>query len=195
MKAAIFACTCLCAASLIAPIHAAPGIDPNAPITAEDLGIKKWVPMPANEKTECLIVTLRITTTEGTTELHTSQAVFDLKQVQKCSLITYRPSLFPGNNHECTVCFGKRRSPETSRVLKLHGYVEQTEGTYTPDAKTIVRYLDGGGYRVDYMVEELSREELTKIAGEQPTLRNGEKAGIAPLKDPRTILQDPAAKK
>jgi len=188
MKPSSFACFCLCAGSLVAPIHAAPEIDPKAPLLAEDLGIAKWIPKPDGEKTECLIVTVKITDVQtDKVELHTSMGVLDLKSAPECYLLTYRPSFLGGNNHQCKVQFGKWAGPSTTRTIDLKGRVDQTEGTYTPNSKTLVRYLNGGGYEVNYMVEEISRDELMALTGEVPTLPSGLKVGTVTLKEPRKV--------
>ncbi|MEK7951548.1 hypothetical protein [Luteolibacter soli] len=196
MKPSLLACLCLSAGSLIAPTHAAPEIDSDAPVTAEDLGITKWVPKLPEDKTKRLIVTVKITQTKlDKVELHTSRAVFDLDAASKCFLLTYRSSLFGGNSNHCTVRFGKWRNPSSSRGLDLTENVDQHEETYTPNATTIVRHIDGGNYRIDYMVEEVSREELKAIAGDAPEGQNGEKLGTDDLKEPRPVPPDPEPRK
>jgi hypothetical protein len=185
MKSSFLACVGLCASSLLA----APEIDPNAPLVAEDLGISKWVPKPDPGKSEGLIVTLKITDVRTkNADLHTSIAVLDLKAAPQCYLLTYRPSVLGGDNHQCRVQLGKWLNPSNSRTLELKGNTNQTEGTYTPNPKTLVRYLNGGGYDVAYMVEEIPRDELMTLTGEVPTLPSGMKAGTVTLKEPRKVM-------
>lgn len=169
----------------LAPLEAAPDVDTNAPLLAEDLGISKWVPKPVEKKTECLIVTVRVSQA-GEERFHSSQGVFDLKYAGDCSLITYLPSLL-GESGVLKVSFGRPGlGPGRGAVVNPHGRMAVSEGTYTPDAKTFVRYMEYGDCRVDYMVEEASLEELKKLA-QYLELPNGERPGISPLKESRAI--------
>lgn len=191
MKASLLAYCCLCVGGLVAPAQAAPEIDTNAPVTAEDLGITKWVPKITEDKTEALIVTLRITKS-GAEEFHTSTGVFDLKRAKDCCLLIYQPSFLQGGDDRIRlVRVGSYDSPFNKRKLQLSGNLTPSEGTYMPTAKTAVHYLDCGRYRIEYMIEEFSQQELIAIAGTPPTLPNGEKAGKVPLEKARAIVPDP----
>jgi hypothetical protein len=184
---------CLCIGGLIAPLQAAPDVDSNAPLLPEDLGISKWVPKPIEKNTECLIVTVRVSKA-GKEEFHFSRGVFDLKYAADCYLITYRnsPLAAPGL---FKISFGKPGfGPGGGISVAPSGRMEVSEGTYMPDSKTFVRYLEYGDCRVDYMVEETSLEALKELA-QHAELPNGERPGIAPLKEPRVIAPDPKSKK
>ncbi|WP_035613745.1 hypothetical protein [Haloferula sp. BvORR071] len=193
MKITSLALRCLCAAGFLAPLQAAPDVDTNAPLLAEDLGISKWVPKPVERKTECLMVTVQVSQA-GKEVFHSSRGVFDLKYAADCALITYLPSLL-GDSGLLKVSFGRPiNAPGRGTAVSPHGLMAASEGTYMPDPRTFVRYMDYGDCRVDYMVEEATLEELKKLA-EHPELPNGERPGISQLKEPRAIPPQDQPKK
>lgn len=193
MKIAPLALCCLCVGGSVATLQAAPDVDADAPILPEDLGISKWVPKPIGKDTECLLVTVRLSKA-GKEEVHLSKGVFDLKYAADCFLIIYRPSLL-GDSRVLKISFGKPGvGPGGGRSVNPTGRMEVSQGTYMPDSRTFVRYMEFGDCRVDYMVEEASLQELKELA-QYTELPNGERPGVSPLKEARAIAPDPNTKK
>lgn len=160
------------AEEMIAPLaDARPKIEPTSEIITSDLGIDKYVVVPSNEDVEALLVTLKVTKGNEVVA-HSSHAQFNnpISPLAKrsISLLMIKPYMVGGDYNGLIVRVSTGESH--GGVLKLPGWMGGVSQPHSPEPNVLVMDFpdeDVSGYRIQFMVEEVTLIEAEKVCGKK----------------------------